>query len=166
MTLIGDKIATFDSSRQFPIREYMITLTDLRSRYRRSDPPCAISLKFSADSLYGFLGYCHSCIHSSKYEMAIAPTERYCLKFSSTVFISGGLSIVYGDKDFFMVSARAQDQDVEKIVLKCLDTLHNAMKNTSLDLIHLMLERMDTDGVIMGKRRYYSPKMNIPVYPK
>lgn len=157
---LGDRIASFDSSRESPIREYMIMLTNLRAKYKKSDPPYATSLKFSANSLYGFLGYGHSCMYSPMCAMAITAIGRYCLMLASRVFTLGGLTVIYGDTDSCMVGTGARDRDVEEAVVECLDTLHGIMKGTPLDLMHMALERRYRRGVMIGKKRYCFLKMD------
>lgn len=157
---LGDKVASFNSSLQSPIRGYMTKMIDLRGEYKKSNPAYATALKIGANSLYGSLGYEHSYIYSPMCAMAITAIGRYCLRLASRVFISGGLLVKYGDTDSCMVSAGSPDQDVQAVATKCLEKLHDTMRGTPVDSMRMALERRYKRGIMLGKKRYCFLKLD------
>ena len=117
------------------------------------------SLKISANSLYGYLGYKHSRFYAKEIAALITKTGRRILRNAANIVNKMGYKIIYGDTDSVMVNTMTQDV---KEAVEIGKKLRQAISKQYNLLI------MDIDGVfksmLLLKKKKYACLKYIPPY--
>ena len=117
------------------------------------------SLKISANSLYGYLGYKNSRFYSKEIAALITKTGRKILRNAAKIVTKLGYTIIYGDTDSVMVNTLTQDI---KEAVEIGKKLNQAISKQYKLLI------MDIDGVfksmLLLKKKKYACLKYIPPY--
>ena len=117
------------------------------------------SLKISANSLYGYLGYKNSRFYAKDIAALITKTGRRILRNSANIVNKLGYKIIYGDTDSVMVNTMTQNvKEAVEIGKKLKDAISKQYK----------LLVMDIDGVfksmLLLKKKKYACLKYIPPY--
>ena len=129
--------------------KFKISLLDIKQK----------SLKISANSLYGYLGYKNSRFYAKDIAALITKTGRRILRNAANIVNKMGYRIIYGDTDSVMVNTMTQNV---KEAVDIGKKLHDAISKQYNLLI------MDIDGVfksmLLLKKKKYACLKYIPPY--
>jgi len=117
------------------------------------------SLKISANSLYGYLGYKNSRFYAKEIAALITKTGRRILRNAANIVNKMGYKIIYGDTDSVMVNTMTQNiKEAVEIGKKLKMAISNQYK----------LLIMDIDGVfksmLLLKKKKYACLKYLPPY--
>ena len=117
------------------------------------------SLKITANSLYGYLGYKNSRFYAKEIAALITKTGRRILRNAANIVTKLGYTIIYGDTDSVMVNTNTQEiMTAVEIGKKLRDAISKQYK----------LLIMDIDGVfksmLLLKKKKYACLKFIPPY--
>ena len=117
------------------------------------------SLKISANSLYGYLGYKNSRFYAKEIAALITKTGRRILRNAANIVNKLGYKIIYGDTDSVMVNTMTQD-------IKEAVEIGKNLKQAISKQYKLLI--MDIDGVfksmLLLKKKKYACLKYIPPY--
>ena len=117
------------------------------------------SLKISANSLYGYLGYKNSRFYAKEIAALITKTGRRILRNAANIVNKIGYKIIYGDTDSVMVNTMTQD-------IKEAVEIGKKLKIAISKQYKLLI--MDIDGVfksmLLLKKKKYACLKYLPPY--
>ena len=117
------------------------------------------SLKISANSLYGYLGYKNSRFYAKEIAALITKTGRRILRNAANIVDKMGYKIIYGDTDSVMVNTMTQNIKEAVDIGKKLRTAISRQYNLLV---------MDIDGVfksmLLLKKKKYACLKYLPPY--
>ena len=129
--------------------KFKISLLDIKQK----------SLKISANSLYGYLGYRNSRFYAKDIAALVTKTGRRILRNAAHIVNKMGYKIIYGDTDSVMVNTMTQNiKEAVNTGIKIYSKIN--------DQYHLI--KMDIDGIfksmLLLKKKKYACLKYIPPY--
>ena len=120
------------------------------------------SLKITANSLYGYLGYKNSRFYAKEIAALITKTGRRILRNAANIVTKLGYAIIYGDTDSVMVNTNTQE------IMKAVD-IGKKLRDAISKQYKLLI--MDIDGVfksmlLLKKKKYACLKYIAPYSEK
>ena len=120
------------------------------------------SLKITANSLYGYLGYKNSRFYAKEIAALITKTGRRILRNAANIVTKLGYTIIYGDTDSVMVNTNTQE------IMKAVD-IGKKLRDAISKQYKLLI--MDIDGVfksmlLLKKKKYACLKYVAPYSEK
>ena len=120
------------------------------------------SLKITANSLYGYLGYKNSRFYAKEIAALITKTGRRILRNAANIVTKLGYAIIYGDTDSVMVNTNTQE------IMKAVD-IGKKLRDAISKQYKLLI--MDIDGVfksmlLLKKKKYACLKYVAPYSEK
>ena len=117
------------------------------------------SLKITANSLYGYLGYKNSRFYAKEIAALITKTGRRILRNAANIVTKLGYTIIYGDTDSVMVNTNTQE------IIKAVE-IGKKLRDAISKQYKLLI--MDIDGVfksmLLLKKKKYACLKYIPPY--
>ena len=117
------------------------------------------SLKITANSLYGYLGYKNSRFYAKEIAALITKTGRRILRNAANIVTKLGFTIIYGDTDSVMVNTNTQE------IMKAVE-IGKKLRDAISKQYKLLI--MDIDGVfksmLLLKKKKYACLKFIPPY--
>ena len=117
------------------------------------------SLKITANSLYGYLGYKNSRFYAKEIAALITKTGRRILRNAANIVTKLGYTIIYGDTDSVMVNTNTQE------IMKAVE-IGKKLRDAISKQYKLLI--MDIDGVfksmLLLKKKKYACLKYIPPY--
>ena len=117
------------------------------------------SLKITANSLYGYLGYKNSRFYAKEIAALITKTGRRILRNAANIVTKLGYNIIYGDTDSVMVNTNTQE------IMKAVE-IGKKLRDAISKQYKLLI--MDIDGVfksmLLLKKKKYACLKYVPPY--
>lgn len=159
LACIKGKIIRYSIISECVSRTILTDIVESRTKYKKSDPAYADSLKLMNNSLYGAFGFAASPLHSPRCAATVTVAGRTALALAYTVFTGLGLTVGYGDTDScFLGSGKYTklyfDGNEDKHTDAALSIFHKILKYTPFPSMKMEKERKHKAVLLIDKKHY------------
>lgn len=156
---IGQKLVSFDSKNPCVTGDVLIENTTLRSEHKYTNPGYAGALKILSNSIFGAYGYVNSPLYSPYVAATITLAGRVAQATAHAVFVSLGMSVIYGDTDSCMTThgkftKKRFGGDVNRHADVALSILHRILSYMPFPNLKMEREELIPSMVLVDKKHY------------
>lgn len=145
----------FSNTRQGVTAMALRYLIEERKRIGKSTPT-GWAMKMGTNSMYGALGARTSKLQSYRGASSITAIGRLITVLASCVASLMGFKVIYGDTDSVFVS---KTSEMHISVSHYLDTIHNILRHTPFESVHLEFEKTYSKFIIVKPKMYYGIRL-------